>query len=171
MKATIDDRGPSWRRSAMMALALAGLALSACQSGPTGELNKIDAAQGSTENISSLSSVIARNPRDPEAYNVRGSAYGRAGKYSAALNDFDKAIELNPNFYQAYANRALIQRFLGDQAKALADYNSSTPTMTRPISDAAISTARLAGRRTRSTISRRPSSWIRPIRAPTTIGG
>ena len=56
-------------------------------------------------------------PQDPEAYNVRGSAYGRGGKYREALKDFDKAIELNPNFYQAYANRALIHRFLGDQAE------------------------------------------------------
>ena len=31
--------------------------------------------------------------------------------------------QLNPSFYQAYSNRALIYRFTGDQAKALADYN------------------------------------------------
>ena len=91
----------------------AGLVLAGCQtSGPTGEFNNIDKAQGSSENISSLSAVIQRNPQDPEGYNVRGSAYGRGGQYQAALKDFNQAIQLNPNFYQAYSNRALIQRFL-----------------------------------------------------------
>ena len=39
-----------------------------------------------------------------------------AASTAQALKDFDTAIQLNPNFYQAYSNRALIQRFLGDQA-------------------------------------------------------
>ena len=90
---------------------LAGLPLAACQTGPTGEVATIDVAQGSEQNISSLTAVIKRNPRDPEAYNVRGSAYGRGGDYREALRDFDTAIELNPSFYQAYSNRALIHRF------------------------------------------------------------
>ena len=80
-------------------------------------LATIEAAQGSEQNIASLTAVIARSPQDPEAYNVRGSAYGRAGQYREALQDFDRAIALNPNFYQAYSNRALIYRFLGDQAQ------------------------------------------------------
>ena len=128
MNAAIGDR--KLTRSggaAMMAALLAGLLLSACQSGPTGELTTIDTAQGSEQNISSLTAVIDRNPQDPEAYNVRGSAYGRGGKYREALKDFDTAIQLKPNFYQAYANRALIHRFLGDQAAALADYNRVDP--------------------------------------------
>ena len=106
----------------MAAVIAAGLGLSACQSsGPTGELATIDTAQGSEQNIASLTAVIARNPQDPEAYNVRGSAYGRGGRYAEALKDFETAIKLRPNFYQAYANRALIYRFTGDQAQALAD--------------------------------------------------
>ena len=47
-------------------------------------ITTIDTAQGSNENIASLTSVIDRNSADPEAYNVRGSAYGRAGKYREA---------------------------------------------------------------------------------------
>ena len=73
-------------------------ALTACDTVPSGELNTVDVAQGSSQNISSLTAVIQRNPNDPEAYNVRGSAYGKGGRYREALNDFDKAIELRPNF-------------------------------------------------------------------------
>ena len=39
------------------------------------------------------------NPNSPEAYNVRGTAYGRAGRNREALADFTRAIELNPRFY------------------------------------------------------------------------
>jgi hypothetical protein len=58
--------------------------VSACSTtgGPVGELSTVDTAQGSSENISSLSSVIDRNPRDPDAYNVRGSPTGVAATLS-----------------------------------------------------------------------------------------
>ena len=117
------ERRTAMRGFAVTAAILSGLALAACQTTPAGQLANIDKAQGSSENISSLSSVISSNPRDPEAYNVRGSAYGRSGQYQAALKDFNTAIQLKPDFYQAYSNRALIYRFLGNQQTALADYN------------------------------------------------
>ncbi len=85
------------------------LVLSGCQTGDTSEdMIRVERAQGTEENIASLSSVIASNPSDPEGYNVRGSAYGRAGEFRRALSDFNQAIQLNPRFYQAYANRALV---------------------------------------------------------------
>ena len=64
MNAAIDDRKLTMRGGAMAIAALiAGLALSACQSGPTGELTTIDTAQGSEQNIASLTAVIQRNPQ------------------------------------------------------------------------------------------------------------
>jgi hypothetical protein len=55
-------------------LLFSALALTACDTVPAGELNTVDVAQGSSQNISSLTAVIQRNSNDPEAYNVRGSA-------------------------------------------------------------------------------------------------
>ncbi|TIX98126.1 MAG: GlcNAc transferase, partial [Mesorhizobium sp.] len=76
MNATSVERRTVMRRFALTAALLSGLALAGCQTVPTGEFTNIDKAQGSAENISSLSAVIQRSPQDPEGYNVRGSAYG-----------------------------------------------------------------------------------------------
>ncbi len=123
MNAAIGDRKLTRSGGAtMMAALLAGLLLSACQSGPTGELTTIDTAQGSDQNISSLTSVIDRNPQDPEAYNVRGSAYGRGGKYREALKDFDTGdpaqAELLPGLCEPGADPALPRR-PGSRARRL----------------------------------------------------
>ncbi|MDQ1187053.1 tetratricopeptide (TPR) repeat protein [Agrobacterium larrymoorei] len=104
-----------------MVAALAGCATTT----QTNDVFQIDRAQGSEQNIASLTSVINANPQDPEGYNVRGSAYGRAGDSKRAIADFNQALQLNPRFYQAYANRALVYRNMGQQQQALQDYNSA----------------------------------------------
>ena len=59
----------------MVALFLAG-----CQtSGVYGD--NVDNSPGSAANIESLSAVIEANPSDAAAYNTRGIAYGRAGRF------------------------------------------------------------------------------------------
>ena len=63
---------------------LVGLTLSACVSTNIDNAIKIDPEQGSNTNIASLTEVVERNPGSPEAYNVRGTAYGRAGRISPA---------------------------------------------------------------------------------------
>lgn len=142
--------GSHFARNSLLAVtAVLALAVAGCQSSNThSALSTVDRAQGSSENISSLTSVIQSNPRDPEAYNVRGSAYGKARRYKEALRDFDQAIALNPNFYQAYANRALIYRYMGDSGKAAQDY--SRAIQINPQYDAAYvgrgNVYRLAGR-------------------------
>ena len=90
-------------RTALSALALASTVLlaSCSTTSQTTDLIAVDRAQGSEENIASLTSVINANPSDPEGYNVRGSAYGRAGQFNQALDDFNRAIQINPQFYQA----------------------------------------------------------------------
>ena len=110
-------------RHVFLGLVLAStLTLVACETTTTSsDVIRIDREQGSEQNIASLTSVIAANPNDPEGYNVRGSAYGKAGQFNAALDDFNKAISINPRFHQAYANRALIYRNINQPVKAAND--------------------------------------------------
>src|SRR3546814_10988248 len=102
VSATSRYSGFSSSRRIGATLALAGvLTLAGCSTVQTIDTIAVDRAQGSEENIASLSSVIQSAPQNPEGYNVRGSAYGRAGEFKRALEDFNRAIQLNPQFSQA----------------------------------------------------------------------
>src|SRR6202035_2748136 len=93
--------------AAILVLALAGC--TTLSNTPASDANvPLDAT--SKSNLTSLGEVIDKHPDDPQAYNMRGSVYGEAGRNDQALADFNKAIGLDPNYAQAYANRALIYR-------------------------------------------------------------
>ena len=64
----------------------------------------------SQANMASLTEVMQRHPDDPQAYNMRGAVLGDAGTLDEALSDFNKAISIDPNYAQAYANRGLVYR-------------------------------------------------------------
>src|SRR5208282_4482842 len=76
-------------------------------------------------NLASLSEVVQQHPNDPQAYNMRGSAYGAADMNTEALADFNKAISLDPGYGQAYANRGLVYRRTKQLDLALADYDKA----------------------------------------------
>src|SRR5215204_7191176 len=92
---------------------LVGMALAGCNTvasvDRTGGVAVVEeeTKEASGANISSPSEVIQRNPSDPAAYNTRGAAYARLARYSDAINDFNKAVQVDPNYAPAYANRAL----------------------------------------------------------------
>ena len=81
---------------------VAACALAAC--GTTGTIGSVaddpDSTQATPANIASLSEVIQRNPNDAQAYNMRGSVLGRAGRNQEALADFDKAVAIDGNYAQ-----------------------------------------------------------------------
>src|SRR5436305_40290 len=68
---------------------------------------------------------MQRNPNDAQAYNMRGSVLGRAGRTQEALADFDRAIALDGNYTQAHANRGQVHRQANRLDLALADYNKA----------------------------------------------
>ena len=60
------------------------------------------------------------------AYYHRGNFYFDMGDYKAAINDYNKAIEINPDKYaDAYLNRGNAYYQLGNYQQAIVDYNSA----------------------------------------------
>jgi tetratricopeptide (TPR) repeat protein len=50
----------------------------------------------------------------------------KTGDYHSAINDFTKAIDLNPRESDAYLNRGISKVKLGDLDGAIADFTSAT---------------------------------------------
>ena len=67
--------------------------------------------------------AVAADPFLREAFVHRGVAYRGHGSYDRAIADFDRALELDPNYGQAYAERAraklawVAAKANGDRAK------------------------------------------------------
>ena len=63
------------------------------------------------------------NPNTAELYYNRGFAYDELGQYQEAINDFDKAIQLDPNYITVYNNRGVVHGKLGEYEQAIQDFN------------------------------------------------
>jgi len=59
------------------------------------------------------------------AYYNRGNAYLELHEYAKAIKDFDKAIELSPNYAEAYNNRGVAYAELGEYKRAIKDYDKA----------------------------------------------
>lgn len=59
------------------------------------------------------------------AYCNRGLAQDRRGNYHRAIEEYNQAIRLNPNFALAYSNRAATRLALNDNQGALEDCNQA----------------------------------------------
>jgi len=58
-------------------------------------------------------------------YALRGDILSSAGEHAAAIQDYDKAIQLRPNDPTIYNNRGIALANLGKTREALADLNAA----------------------------------------------
>lgn len=65
------------------------------------------------------------SPSSPNTHNNLGDVYGRAGDKKRALQEFQKAIELKPNYGDAYHNLGNAYREIGEYDKALENYQKA----------------------------------------------
>lgn len=66
------------------------------------------------------------SPSSPNTHNNLGDVYGRNGDKQAALREFQKAIEIKPNYADAYHNLANTYREIGQMDKALENYQKAS---------------------------------------------
>ena len=59
---------------------------------------------------------------DYSTYGNRGLTYWELGDFEKALDDFQKSIEINPQYMPSYYNRAGVFHALGDHEAAIKDY-------------------------------------------------
>jgi tetratricopeptide (TPR) repeat protein len=69
--------------------------------------------------------VILREPEVPFAYYGRGLALNGMGQTYKAIEDYDKAISLDPSYFKAYAARGFAYAGIDQLDKAIADYDKA----------------------------------------------
>jgi tetratricopeptide (TPR) repeat protein len=77
-----------------------------------------------TAALSDVASALALDPKLARAYNVRGTALRALGDPQKAIQEFDRAVELEPNSDNFYQRGATYQ-ILGDHKRAILDFTSA----------------------------------------------
>ncbi|MEZ4668067.1 MAG: tetratricopeptide repeat protein [Anaerolineae bacterium] len=67
--------------------------------------------------------ALRLDPDNAEIYNGRAVAQYRLDRIQLALEDMTRAIQLKPDYFQAYINRGDMYRLQGDPDRAMEDYN------------------------------------------------
>ena len=79
--------------------------------------------------IRGCSAVIRANKEGPDAlaraYFNRGRAWSDQGRQDRAIQDFDHAIRLDPEYPDAFNSRALAYRGMGQNERAIEDFNQA----------------------------------------------
>ncbi|MFP4298101.1 MAG: CHAT domain-containing protein [Spirulinaceae cyanobacterium] len=69
--------------------------------------------------------LAVENAPDPEAWFNRGVQFYEQEAYQQAIQYWEKAIAIEPNYYQAWSNRGLALKNLGAWAEALESYDQA----------------------------------------------
>ena len=72
-----------------------------------------------------LKDLLGFGPRSSEAFLERGRGYLVSGRYVAAINDFTKGIEIEPDNAELHSHRASVYSTAGDAKNALLDYEKA----------------------------------------------
>jgi tetratricopeptide (TPR) repeat protein len=67
----------------------------------------------------------SKTAKNVENFFISGNAFYDQGKYQEAIEDFNKALELDPKFAKAYNNRGNAFHVQGKYQEAIEDYNKA----------------------------------------------
>lgn len=83
------------------------------------------ATAATTEAMADYDRALKMNPRLIYAWFDKGNIYYEAKDYTSALQCYSEAIAINPDFGQAYFNRALAYLNMGNRRQAFADLSKA----------------------------------------------
>jgi tetratricopeptide (TPR) repeat protein len=75
------------------------------------------------DEISLWSDVIKKSPQSSGAYNSRGNAFAAKGDIESAIADYNRSVEILPEYVDVYNNLANAYKRKGDFDNAIANYN------------------------------------------------
>jgi len=75
------------------------------------------------DGISLFSDVIQKNPDNFHSYHVIGNAYSAKNEYPKALENYNKAIDLNDQHMESFMNRGYARMQSGKNQEAIEDFN------------------------------------------------
>ena len=65
------------------------------------------------EVLNQIDPLIKDNPNDAVLFNIRGACYAKIGEPIMSIQQYDEAIGIDPNYSEAYNNRAITLQELG----------------------------------------------------------
>ena len=71
------------------------------------------------EVLNQIDPLIKDNPNDAVLFNIRGACYAKIGEPIMAIKQYDQAIGIDPNYSEAYNNRAITLQELVTPATCL----------------------------------------------------
>lgn len=78
------------------------------------------------EAILDCTKAIKLDPKNIDAYVIRGESKGQLQNFKSAIDDFTKAITLSPNNKIAYYNRGYCRLFLNQKESACLDWSKAS---------------------------------------------
>jgi tetratricopeptide (TPR) repeat protein len=76
--------------------------------------------------IESYSIALSLNPSDPwDDYVNRGNAWSELGEYKKAFANYEKALELKPNYNEVFYNRGIVFEKQGLYKRAIEEFKKS----------------------------------------------
>ena len=80
--------------------------------------------------------ALSRNNKYLLALNNRGILNGKAGNVSGAISDFEQAIQIKPDYAEAYYNRGVALYQKGEQQRACNDWQKASSLGFKPAAQA-----------------------------------